>query len=110
MQNTRLNTLVTTVSERVGQWIFNPWRRISLLIISFLLGFFLGTVVATSAGQKAELDIVVAATLVIISEIGSKIYYRLWYNQQPPPWAECLNLLKVGFTYSLFIEACKLGS
>ena len=61
MQNTRLNNLFDAIARRLGQWFLNPWRRLSLLIISFLFGFFLGTAISTTAGQKAELDIVVAA-------------------------------------------------
>jgi hypothetical protein len=110
MQNTRLNNLFDTIARRSGQWFFNPWRRLSLLVISFLFGFFLGTVVSTTAGQKAELDVVVAAFLVFFTEIGSRLVYGRSFLSKPSLWVEALNLLKVGFTYSLFIEALKLGS
>lgn len=109
MQNTRLNNLFDALTRRLGQWLTNPWRRLSLIIISFLFGFFLGTAVSTTAGQKAELDIVVAGFLVTITEVISRIFYsrRILINSI---WLESLNILKVGFIYSLFIEAFKLGS
>ncbi|WP_017654374.1 DUF565 domain-containing protein [Fortiea contorta] len=110
MQNTRINNLLDTVAGRLGQWFANPWRRLSLQIISFLFGFFLGTAVSTTAGQKAELDIVVAAFLVLLTEISSRIFYSRGFLSKRSLWVEALNLLKVGFTYSLFIEAFKLGS
>ncbi len=110
MQNTRLNNLLDTIIKGLSQWFFNPWRRLSLILISFLFGFFLGSAVSTTAGQRAELDIVVAAFLVIFTEIFSKIFYsRMWFARAAL-CVETLNYLKVGFIYSLFLEALKLGS
>ncbi|MBD2569739.1 DUF565 domain-containing protein [Anabaena lutea] len=110
MQNTRLNTLLDTIARSLGQWFINPWRRLSLLLISWLFGFFLGSAVSTTAGQKAELDIVVAAFLVLLTEITSRIFYSRSFFVRQALWVESLNLLKVGFIYSLFLEAFKLGS
>jgi hypothetical protein len=110
MQNTRLNNLSETIARRLGQWFFNPWRRLSLLVISFLFGFFLGSAVSTTAGQKAELDIVVAAILLFLTEITSRIFYSRSFFSQRSLWVESLNFLKIGFIYSLFIEALKLCS
>jgi hypothetical protein len=110
MQNTRLNNLSNAIAKRLSEWFFNPWRRISLLLISFLFGFFLGSAVATTAGQTAEWDIVVAGTLVVVTEVSSRIFYRSSIFDRRSLWIESLNFLKVGFTYSLFLEAFKLGS
>ncbi|WP_373529872.1 DUF565 domain-containing protein [Nostoc sp.] len=110
MQNTRLNNLFDTIATRLGQWFLNPWRRLSLLIISFLFGFFLGNAVSTTAGQEGVLDIVVAAFLVLLTEITSRIFYSRSFLSKRSLWVDSLNLLKVGFIYSLFLEAFKLGS
>ena len=110
MQNTRLNNLLDAIARRLGQWFFNPWRRLALLVISFLFGFFLGSVVSTTAGQKAQLDIVVAGILVFLTEITSRIFYSRSFLSKRSLWVESLNFLKVGFIYSLFVEALKLGS
>jgi len=110
MQNTRINNLLDAIASSLGRWFLNPWRRISLLIISFLFGFFLGTAISTIAGQQAELDIVVAAFLVLLTEVTSRLFYSRNFFVRRPLWMESLNLLKVGFTYSLFVEAFKLGS
>jgi hypothetical protein len=110
MQNTRLNKLFDTVAKNAAQWFINPWRRLSLLIISWLFGFFLGSAISTTAGQEAELDIVIAAILVIITEVTSRIFYSRSFMARQALWVETLNYLKVGFIYSLFLEAFKLGS
>jgi hypothetical protein len=110
MQNTRLNNLFNAFTRRLAQWIFNPWRRISILIISFLLGFFLGSAVATTSGQTAEWDVVVAGSLVLGVEIANRIFYNRSVLARQVFWVQAINYLKVGLTYSLFLEAFKLGS
>ena len=110
MQNTRLNGLVDAINGQFVRMFFNPWRRLSLLVISLLFGFFLGTAVATTAGQSANLDIVAAGILVALCEIIDRIYYRRRRREGRSFWVESLNALKIGLTYSLFIEAFKLGS
>ncbi|WP_414581108.1 DUF565 domain-containing protein [Scytonema sp. PCC 10023] len=110
MQNTRLNNLFNTIALRLRVWFFNPWRRFSLLIISFLFGFFLGSAVATTAGQAAEWDVVMAGFLVVLTEVSSRIFYGRSIRERQALWVECLNILKIGLIYSLFLEAFKLGS
>ncbi|KAB8332438.1 DUF565 domain-containing protein [Brasilonema bromeliae] len=110
MQNTRLNNLFNAIALRLRLWFFNPWRRFSVLIISFLFGFFLGSAVATTAGQSAEWDVVVAGMLMVLTEIGSRIYYGRSIRERQALWVESLNILKIGLMYSLFLEAFKLGS
>ena len=110
MQNTRLNNLVGTITLALRQWLINPWRRLSLLVISLLFGFFLGTAISTTAGQTAEWDIVGAAIVVLLTEIISRIFYTRNRQAGRSLLLESLNTLKIGMTYSLFIEAFKLGS
>jgi hypothetical protein len=110
MQNTRLNNLFDAIALNIGQWFLNPWRRISLLLMSFLFGSFMGTAIATTTGQQARIDIFVAAILVVITEVTSKLVYSRPSQQQRILWIESLNLFKVGVMYNLFIEAFKLGS
>ncbi len=117
MQDTRLTTLVRGTLARFTSFTTNPWRRISLVIISFLLGNFLGTAIITTAGQTAIWDLVAAFLLVVFTEFISRFVYRPSAPRVVSPETdgttllpEILNTLKIGITYSLFIEAFKLGS
>ena len=76
MQRTRLNTLVTQATVQFRQWVFNPWRRLSVIVISLLSGNFFATAISATAGQTAKLDVTISAILVIFVEIISWIYYR----------------------------------
>lgn len=96
-----------------------------MVALGFLLGNFLATALATSAGQQAELDILAGALLVSLTEGISWLFYRRSRTgQEPLPRspnaprsrparslvAEILNATKIGLIYGLFIEAFKLGS
>ncbi len=110
MQNTRLNGLVGSATEQIGQLFQNPWRRVSLLLISLLFGFYLGSAISTTAGQRAQLDIVAATILVVLTEAISRVIYGSSDRVRRSLPAELINTLKIGMIYSLFIDAFKLGS
>ncbi len=117
MQRTRLNSLVEITGSRVELMFSNPWRRIALSSISFLFGFFMGSAIATTAGQDAVWDVPAAAVLLIFTELTSKFTYSRRNRQQAASlplrrslYVDVFNLFKVGLTFSLFLEAFKLGS
>ncbi|MEL6553883.1 MAG: DUF565 domain-containing protein [Cyanobacteria bacterium J06621_11] len=83
MQRTRLNTLVTQATVQFRQWVFNPWRRLSVIVISLLLGNFFATAISATAGQAAKLDVTISAILVIFVETISWIYYRFAPRRRP---------------------------
>ncbi len=82
MQRTRLNTLFNQITVRFRQWVFNPWRRLSLIALSLLFGNFSATAVAATSGQTSTFDVIVAALLVLGVELISWLYYRFTPRQQ----------------------------
>ncbi len=110
MQNTRLTQWVERTNTAFNQGLRNPWRRLSVLTISLLFGNYLGTAISTTAGQKAELDIAIAAILVSFTELISWVIYNSRKPLNSVFWAQTLNAMKIGFIYSLYVEAFKLGS
>lgn len=110
MQDTRLNQFFNRISNQIERWLNNPWRRISLLIISLLFGFFLGEVISAIAGQAARWDVTVAALLVIWVELVNRWVYWSRSRDKQLFSLDMANYLKIGLIYSLFLEAFKLGS
>ena len=119
MQRTRLNTLLSRASTLFTRWIFNPWRRLSLVVISLLFGYFFAIVMSSVTGQTADLDVVLSAMVLLFVELTSWLVYGR--QRQPraaaadptaqrPLLLETLNAFKIGLTYSLFVEAFKLAS
>jgi len=52
-----------------------------------------------------------AGLLLLFTEAISRIVYRKSSQAKPAPiLRESFNLLKIGITYSLFLEAFKIGS
>jgi hypothetical protein len=117
VQNTRLNGLVDTLLGRLERWLQNPWRRFSLVLISLLFGNLLATVVATTAGQTAELDSLVSLFLVLATELvnwvvtrGDRLRRAAQAPFKRPLFTEMLNAVKIGLIYGMFVEAFKIGS
>jgi len=112
MQRTRLNTLVERTGTELTQFFSNPWRRISLILLALLFGFFMGAAIATTAGQDAQWDVVGAALLLLFTELTSRFVYAKKVSNSKPRslWIEILNFFKVGIIYSLFLEGFKVGS
>ncbi|MBE7380976.1 MAG: DUF565 domain-containing protein [Leptolyngbya sp. SIO1E4] len=113
MQRTRLATLIETTTTRFDRWVFNPWRRLSLVVIGLLFGNFFAITISSVAGQAAKLDVVISAILLIAVEFISWLVYRRppkKTDQQNSLFLEIMNALKIGLIYGLFVEAFKLGS
>jgi hypothetical protein len=118
MQNTRLNSIANVLSGRLWQWLTNPWRRVSLFLISLSFGFVLGSIVITTAGATSIWDIVSTVVAILTCELISIFVYRTATQRQDFTEIlprrlialEMLNALKIGFTFSLFLDAFKLGS
>ena len=77
----------------------------------------MGSAIVTTAGQDAVWDIPAAAILFSFTELTSRFVYGRRNRQKEADRparrslsVDVLNLFKVGITYSLFLEAFKLGS
>ncbi len=129
MQNTRISNLLGFVAVNLQRLFANPWRRLAVWLIALLLGNFLGSVVTLLVGQVAQSDIGASVLLLLLTELLSWLVYRrrggVWVRGSVrSPEAELeqdisslgnlvldlLNALKIGFVYSMFVEAFKLGS
>ncbi|MEA5420561.1 DUF565 domain-containing protein [Spirulina sp. CCNP1310] len=112
MQETRLNQLLNNAGDRATQWANNPWRRLSLVLLALLFGFFLANGIATTAGQLAYWDVSLSALCVVLIEIVNRLAYGLSRQRTRPGvlWGDILNALKLGFIYGFILEAFKLGS
>lgn len=117
MQRTRLSTLIDDLGDQLSLWLINPWRRVSFVLISLLLGYFCAVSLAAIAGQAAIQDTTVSAFLVLGAELVNwLVYSRRWRDPEllkkvpKPLWLDCINSFKIGAIYALCLEAFKLGS
>jgi hypothetical protein len=110
MQNTRLYYLVDQAGVNLERWFQNPWRRTSVLLLSLFIGFFLGITIASIAGQAGRWDPILAAAVLLGVEAVSWLSYRQTSQKPRSLLLLLLNAMKIGISYSLFVEAFKLAS
>ena len=94
------------ITKKLLSYKFNFF---SLHIISFMLGFFIASLLSTLPAQTGDWGIISAAMIVTFNEIISKIIYS--YNKKKYiDIVTLINNIKIGIIYGLFVDAFKLGS
>ena len=106
LQSTRLQNNVGQAIQRLDQWALNPWRRLSLLALSGLIGFLIGSAITSVAGVLGQMD-PVAALLVVL---GAELTIRRRRSSEPSLklLQQLLDLGRIGCLYGLFLEGFKL--
>ena len=86
-------------------------------LLGFFGGFLLSSVLDTTLGELNEWAIVGAAIIVASLEIGSKLFYTIFYqlknfDKRSNIFSSLviLNYIKIGIIYGLIVDAFKLGS
>jgi len=115
MQKTRLNLLLTQTTVKIDLFFINPWRRIALILISFLLGTVMGNTIPTTAGQTSVIDLFLAVFLIIFTELISIFVYgrkkiKPQNDQNNSVFISVLNSFKIGLSFGLYLEAVKLAT
>lgn len=110
MQQTRLNLLLTKFNNQCRNFVANPWRKLSFLIISWFAGFSLPNLLTSSITQGGTWDASVALVFLIFTEIVNKIVYSNNDFETKPWWKDILSSFKIGFVYGLFLSATILTS
>ena len=110
MQQTRLNLLLTRFTNQFRTFAANPWRKLSLILIGWLLGFSLPTVLTSSISQGGEWDTSLALVFLVFTELINKVVYGSSNSTPKPWWRDILNSFKIGFVYGLYLDAAILTS
>ncbi len=108
LQPTRLQTSVGEAGQRLERWARNPWRRLSLLLIVLLSGFFIGGAIGTITGALAFLDPL--AALICVAAIELAVRWRRALLQRPGDrlGLQLLDMARIGLLYGLLLEGFKL--
>ena len=108
MQKTILYKSSANIVDRLATWAANPWRRYSLFIIIFLIGFFLGSSLGMINGVLALMDPVGAFIVLIFLEILIKARFIFLKTKKPKILIWVLDMFRIGLAYGLFSEGLKL--
>ncbi len=108
MQKTVLYKSFANIIDRLANWAANPWRRYSLLIIIFLLGFFIGSSLGMINGVLALMDPVGALITLIFLELLIKARFIFLKSNKPIIIIRVFDMFRIGIAYGLFSEGLKL--
>ena len=108
IQKTVLYKSSTKIVERLANWAANPWRRYSLLIIIFLMGFLIGSSLGMINGVLALMDPVGAFFALVFLEILVKARFVFLKSNKPIILVRVFDMFRIGLAYGLFSEGLKL--
>ena len=108
MQQTVLYKSFTKSIERLADWSTNPWRRYSLLVIIFLIGFLIGSSLGMINGVLALMDPVGALITLIFLELLIKARFFFLKTKKPIILIRVFDMFRIGIAYGLFSEGLKL--
>ena len=108
MQKTFLYKSSAKLVDRLANWAVNPWRRYSLLVIIFLIGFFIGSSLGMINGVLALMDPVGALITLIFLEILIQARLVFLKSNKPIILIRVFDMFRIGTVYGLLSEALKL--
>tara|TARA_B100000965_G_scaffold296321_1_gene254551 strand:+ start:1616 stop:1957 length:342 start_codon:yes stop_codon:yes gene_type:complete len=108
MQKTVLYKTTSEIIDKLANWAANPWRRYSLLVIIFLLGFLIGSSLGMINGVLALMDPVGAFITLIFLELLIKARFFFLKSKKPIIIIRVFDMFRIGMAYGLFSEGLKL--
>jgi hypothetical protein len=108
LQQTRFQRQLLSAGEQLVDWASNPWRRLSLQLITLLLSFSVGGVVASIGGQIGQSDPVGALLCVLTMEWAVRARGRLRRRHGDRLPLQLLDMGRIGLLYGLLLDGFKL--
>lgn len=108
LQSTRIHQNFGLAVERLEHWAQNPWRRVSLILIVLLTGFWLGSAIGSIGGALALMDPVGALVTVTLWELMVRLRRQWPSSKRSALPRQLLDMLRFGLLYGLLLEGFKL--
>ncbi len=107
-QKTKFQILIVDNLKTISNWALNPWRKYSVVLIMFFLGYFFGSSIGMISAVYNLMDPIVALISVLIIEILIKIRRALLNDKNKKFFLLTLDCLRIGLLYGFFTESLKL--
>jgi hypothetical protein len=107
-QQTRLHRQVGLLGEQLARWAENPWRRLSLLLITGLFTFFFGGAVGMLTGALSYLDPLAALICLVPIEVSIRCRRLLLLRRRDRLGLQLVDAARFGLLYGLLQEGFKL--
>tara|TARA_Y100001968_G_scaffold94710_2_gene85047 strand:- start:415 stop:756 length:342 start_codon:yes stop_codon:yes gene_type:complete len=107
-QATNLYKNFGIIFKRLEDWATNPWRRYSLYLLNFLIGFFMGSSLGLINGALSLMDPVGAFFTVVFIEGMIRLRRRFYLSKDSRVILNIIDMARIGLLYGLFMEGFKL--
>ena len=107
-QKTRFQILIVDNLKTISNWAANPWRRYSVVLIMFFIGYFFGSSLGMISAVYNLMDPVGALISVLIIETLIKIRRALLIDKNKKFFLLVADFLRIGLLYGFFTESLKL--
>ncbi len=89
-------------------WAQNPWRRLSLQLITLLMAFSIGGAVGSITGALSKLDPIGALICVAAIELAIRARGPLRRRGGDRLALQLLDMARIGLLYGLLLDGFKL--
>ncbi len=107
-QQTRFQVLIVDNLKTISNWAANPWRRYSVVLIMFFVGYFFGSSLGMISAVYNLMDPVGALISVLMIEILINIRRVLFSDKNKRFFLLIIDFLRIGLMYGFFTESLKL--
>ena len=107
-QQTRFQILIVDNLKTISNWAANPWRRYSVVLIMFFVGYFFGSSLGMISAVYNLMDPVGALISVLLIEILINIRRVLFSDKNKRFFLLIVDFLRIGLMYGFFTESLKL--
>ena len=107
-QTTKFQIYVIDNIKTLSLWANNPWRKYSLALIIFFIGYFFGSSLGMISAVFELMDPISALVSIIIIEFLIKLRRTFNLNKNKKFLILLIDFLRIGLFYGFFTEGLKL--
>ena len=107
-QQTKFQILIVDNLKTISNWSANPWRKYSIVILMFFIGYFFGSSLGMISAVYNLMDPVGALISVLLIEILINIRRVLFSDKNKRFFLLIIDFLRIGLMYGFFTESLKL--
>ena len=107
-QKTKFQIYIIDNIKTLNLWAYNPWRKYSLALIIFFIGYFFGSSLGMISAVFELMDPISALVSVVFIEVLIKLRRSLSFNRNQKFLTLLLDFLRIGLFYGFFTEGLKL--
>ena len=107
-QKTRFQILIVDNLKTISNWSANPWRKYSIVLLMFFIGYFFGSSLGMISAVYNLMDPVGALISVLLIEILINIRRVLFSDKNKRFFLLIIDFLRIGLLYGFFTESLKL--